>query len=196
MNAKSLPYFRFILIVVFFMQVAVTQAQEEKQMQMDKTSDWIVTDTVQEGVMTLSEFKNMNSRELDNFLKQNDREFFAKYRTGKAFCRIGIAAIIPGVLTISAGVVLITCFDNYRMREFGILGTAKLITWEYLAGIYVTLVGGVATIASTTFIIIGSHLKNKSKKGYITKYFNDKKLTQSTLKVGCTSNGIRLTLNF
>ena len=190
MNTKFLSFFRFLLFAGFFMQITVTQAQ------LDNTLDKMFIDSTHVDTITLSQFKKMSTRELDILFEQNAKELLAKFRAGKSISRIGLIAIGPGIVVTTAGVVLISCFDHYRLRSFGILGTAKVITWEYLGGIFLTMIGGVATAASTTFIIVGTHLKNQSKKSYINKYFNNKNPYQSTLKVGCTSNGIGLTLDF
>ena len=191
----SLP-FRLILLAIIFMPIAVIQAQEDYQKQIDSIFNWTETDVIKTEAISLSQFNKMNNRELGIFFKQNDKDVFLKYRTGKTFYNIGLPIIIPGILITGIGVGMITHNDHYRYRSFGSLGSSKVITWEYLGGIFITAVGGVATIASTTFTIIGINLKSQSKKDFINKHFNNQSSYQPTLNIGYTGNGISLTINF
>ncbi|MDR0364899.1 MAG: hypothetical protein LBH92_07790 [Bacteroidales bacterium] len=197
MKSNFLSFSRPLLLAVIFMQGAIIQAQKEYQKQINNISDSITTDTIQLDKISLSQFKAMNSRELDNFLEQNDKQFSIKYHSGRTFSQIGLTAIAPGVIVTCIGVGIITHTDHYRMRSFGILGSQKVITWGYLGGLYITAVGGVATIISTTFVLIGTRLKNQSKKEYINKhYFNNASSVKLTLNIGYTGNGIGLLINF
>jgi hypothetical protein len=190
MKTKLLSFSRIVLLIAIFMQVVVTQA-EEVQLPLGSLSNGVVQESVQTDSITLTQFKSMNWKELDAFFKQYEKDVLPRFRTGRTFSYIGLGAMIPGVLITTTGVVLMSCFPEYPE------GGGKYVifrTPEYLGGIFLTSLGSVITALGVSFTIAGFDIKNQCKKSYINEHFNNTNI--STLKVGCTSNGIGLTLNF
>jgi len=190
MNPKFLSFFRIVLLLVFLMQVFVSQAEEILPNPLDNFSNSAVLKSVQHDSITLSQFKSMSWKELDNFFKQNEREMLPRFRLGRTFSYIGLGSMISGAVITSAGVVLLTCFPEYPQGN----GYVIFRTPEYLGGIILTTLGSAITTAGISFTISGYGIKNQCRKSYIDKHFNNS--TLSTIKIGSSNNGIGLTLNF
>jgi len=194
MSTKFLSFFRTLLLTVILFQFVATQANEIQMNPKETISCSIATDSIPAEITSLSQFKYISNRELDVFFQQNARDLLPKFRVGKTFQYTGLIAMIPGVLITGTGVTLIACTEHYREKDFGMLGTKRVITGEFLGGIILTSLGGAITVMGASFTIAGFDIKNQCKKSYINKHFNNSNI--STLKVGCTNNGIGLTLNF
>ena len=186
---------RLILLTLILIQVTIMQAQEDYQ-NFDTISDSIVTDSAQVVMLSLSQFKSMNTKEMCYFLKQNDNVSFRMYNIGTKLQKKGLIMLAPGVLGTTAGVLLITRCDHYRDKSFGSLGYARVITWEYLGGIFFTAIGGAVTFVSSGLIVSGSILNFESKRKFINNHIKNKNYIQPNLNIGYTNNGIGLTINF
>ena len=195
MSTKFLSFFRTSLMVVILFQFFATQANEVQMKPKEVNYFSIVADSIPAEITSLSQFKGMNNRELDVFFKQNARDLLPKFRLGRTFSYVGLGAMISGAVIASTGVVLLTCFPQYRWSSGSHYWPSGYVpTGEYVGGIILTSLGGAITVMGASFTIAGFDIKNQCKKSYINKHFNNSNI--STLKVGCTNNGIGLSLNF
>jgi len=190
MSTKFLSIFRTLLMAVILFQFFAIQANEVQMKPKEVSYFSIVADSIPAEITSLSQFKGMSWKELDNFFKQNEREVLPKFRLGRTFSYIGLGAMISGAVITSAGVVLLTCFPEYPQGN----GYVIFRTPEYIGGIILTTLGSAITSVGISFTISGYGIKNQCRKSYIDKHFNNS--TLSTIKIASSNNGIGLTLNF
>ena len=129
------------------------------------------------------EFKSLvyNDDKMSDFLKKHDFQCYRTFHTGENLKAIGIGFFIPA-MTLSVGGIILTIAGVSKNNEFmALIGRSSLA------------VGQAFMVTSIPFLSVGGALKNKAKRAYEDKYFNN---NTSSLNLNVYSNGLGLTLSF